>query len=146
MDLARFTGQRPSDVRGLKKSDIAAGYLAVKQGKTQRVVRISVEGKLEQVIRRITSRKYEVSTAWLCKNEKGELLGKEALQDRLERARLAAGVEFSEFQFRDLRAKAGTRQAEKRGMREAQDLLGHTTGKTTEIYVRNKGKKVRPAE
>jgi integrase len=49
------------------------------------------------------------------------------------------------FQFRDLRAKAGTDQADTTDIRTAQQQLGHKSIKTTEIYVRaRKGQKVKP--
>ena len=51
------------------------------------------------------------------------------------------------FQFRDLRAKAGTDKADATDMREAQQQLGHNSLKTTEIYVRARaGAKVTPTK
>lgn len=57
-------------------------------------------------------------------------------------------VEKSEFQMRDLRAKAGTDKAESSGdILQARDQLGHTTVVMTEQYIRNrKGKKVSPTK
>jgi integrase len=53
----------------------------------------------------------------------------------------------ADFQFRDLRAKAGTDQADTTDIRTAQQQLGHKSIKTTEIYVRGrKGEKVRPTK
>lgn len=50
------------------------------------------------------------------------------------------------FQYRDLRAKAGSDKAEDTGsMIEAQKLLGHAAASTTEIYVRHRrGALVKP--
>lgn len=63
-------------------------------------------------------------------------------------ARQAAGVEKSEFQMRDLRAKAGTDKAESSAdIMQARDQLGHTTAVMTEQYIRNRmGKKVTPTK
>jgi len=48
-------------------------------------------------------------------------------------------TEIRTFQFRDLRAKAGSDKAEATGsMIEAQKLLGHSAASTTEIYVRHR--------
>jgi integrase len=60
----------------------------------------------------------------------------------------AAGVPKSEFQMRDLRAKAGTDKAESSGdILQARDQLGHTTVVMTEQYIRNRlGKKVTPTK
>jgi integrase len=51
------------------------------------------------------------------------------------------------FQFRDLRAKAGTDKADATDMREAQQQPGHKSVKTTEIYLRARaGEKVTPTK
>ncbi|MNL88919.1 Phage integrase family protein [compost metagenome] len=57
-----------------------------------------------------------------------------------------AGVDKNAFQFRDLRAKAGTDTAESSGdIRQAQRQLGHKSIQMTEHYVRErKGDKVGP--
>jgi integrase len=70
------------------------------------------------------------------------------LRGRFDLAREAAGVAKSEFQMRDLRAKAGTDKAESSGdILQARDQLGHTTVVMTEQYIRNrKGKKVSPTK
>ncbi|WP_429325097.1 tyrosine-type recombinase/integrase [Paraburkholderia sp. GAS348] len=63
--------------------------------------------------------------------------GGDALRFRFDRARLAARVEKDRFQFRDLRAKAGTDKTEASGdIRAAQLQLGHKSLKMTEHYVR----------
>ena len=67
-----------------------------------------------------------------------------ALEDAGE-GELAAAVK--RFQFRDLRAKAGTDKADATDMREAQQQLGHKSVKTTEIYLRSRaGEKVTPTK
>ena len=61
--------------------------------------------------------------------------------------RLAAGLpDPQKYQFRDLRAKAGTDKADDAGdIRAAQKQLGHTNIATTERYMRNRrGAKVEP--
>ncbi|WP_448123369.1 tyrosine-type recombinase/integrase [Stenotrophomonas riyadhensis] len=62
-----------------------------------------------------------------------------ALRYRFDKARETAGTAKGEFQFRDLRAKAGTDKADSaKDIREAQAQLGHSSVTTTEIYVRKK--------
>jgi integrase len=70
------------------------------------------------------------------------------LRRRFDLAREAAGVAKSEFQMRDLRAKAGTDKAESSGeIMQARDQLGHKTVVMTEQYIRNRmGKKVSPTK
>ena len=65
---------------------------------------------------------------------------------RIDVARALAGVEKADFQFRDLRAKAGTDKADSAGdIRQAQAQLGHASVVMTETYVRQrKGAKVTP--
>ncbi len=51
------------------------------------------------------------------------------------------------FQFRDLRAKAGTDKADASDLGGAQQQLGHKSVKTTEIYLRARaGEKVTPTK
>ncbi|MGH8531652.1 MAG: tyrosine-type recombinase/integrase [Gammaproteobacteria bacterium] len=61
-----------------------------------------------------------------------------------DKARAKAGVKF---QFRDLRAKAGTDKAESQDIHAAQKQLGHKTIVMTEHYVRERlGDKVDPTK
>lgn len=48
------------------------------------------------------------------------------------------------FQFRDLRAKAGTDKAERDGIYAAQQQLAHASVTTSEIYAGRKGRKATP--
>lgn len=87
-------------------------------------------------------------------NEKGVALTAFALRSRFDNARDAAALKATDpkllarirdFQFRDLRAKAGTDKEDSGGMGEAKDLLGHADEKMTKRYVRHRiGKRVSP--
>ena len=76
------------------------------------------------------------------------------LRGAFDRARKAAKDKYPElaedigkFQFRDLRAKAGTDKEESQGMEAAQAQLGHSTPAMTAHYVRHrKGKLVDPTK
>jgi integrase len=76
------------------------------------------------------------------------------LRGAFDRARIAAAAmrprlerEIEAFQFRDLRAKAGTDKEEKDGMDAAQAQLGHSTAAMTAHYVRHRrGKLVKPTK
>lgn len=148
MDLAYLTGQRPADTLKFDERDIRDGLLHLGQNKTGKKLRISVEGDLAKVLDRIRARKagYKVSSTALVVNESGQRLGYDALRQRFYAAREAAGVDKTAFQFRDLRAKAGTDTAESSGdIRQAQRQLGHKSIQMTEHYVRErKGDKVGP--
>ncbi|WP_260859019.1 tyrosine-type recombinase/integrase [Paraburkholderia sp. BCC1885] len=150
MDLAYLTGQRPADTLKFAESDVRMGELWVVQGKRGKKLRITVSGELAVVIERIRSRKLACGSKCdsLVVNEAGERLMRDALRFRFDRARLAARVEKDLFQFRDLRAKAGTDKTESSGdVRAAQLQLGHKSLKMTEHCVRErKGDRVDPTK
>ena len=100
-----------------------------------------------------------VPTSALIRNETGQPLSYHALWNRFEEARKSAAnaldadgntetaLAVRGFQFRDLRAKAGTDKADSTDLREAQQQLGHKSVKTTEIYLRARaGDKVTPTK
>jgi len=154
LDLAYLTGQRPADTLAMRVTDISEGLILVKQGKTGKKLRIEIVGELANLITRIEARKvgYKIHTLSLVCTESGRALTEHALRSRFDKARQRASKmepELAEaiiaFQFRDLRAKAGTDKAESDGMREAQMQLGHVSMAMTEHYVRSrKGQKVSP--
>lgn len=152
MDLAYLTGQRPADVLKLSQSDIKDGALTVVQNKTGKRLRIAIEGELAAAIDRIKQRK--VMGLGLVNTMNGERMGKAGLRAAFDRARTAAkekhpdmAKEIAAFQFRDLRAKAGTDKEESGGMEAAQAQLGHSTPTMTAHYVRHRrGKLVTPTK
>jgi integrase len=159
MDLAYLTGQRPADVLKLTLGDFRDGALWITQGKTGKKLRILVAGELAAVLARIQGRAYKVTSLAVVRNERGQPLSYSALDNRFEdaRKRAAAGLDDAgmgelatavrAFQFRDLRAKAGTDKADATDIRSAQQQLGHKNLKTTEIYIRSRvGEKVTPTK
>lgn len=168
MDVAYLTGQRPADVLSMRLSDVRDDMIHVKQSKTGKRLRIALEGELAGVVKRIQSRSYKVTSLALVRREDGQALSYYALDGRFETARASAAKKLDEaaaetseqshgqrlrdaatavraFQFRDLRAKAGTDQADATDLHTAQRQLGHNSVKTTEIYVRARvGEKVKP--
>lgn len=147
LDLAYLTGQRPADVLAMSKLDIKDGMLHVDQGKTRKRLRITIEGQLAQLIARTDEQKKTQrihSLAIVC-TATGRPLTYEGLRNRFQKARAAAAkaypkleAEIKAFQFRDLRAKAGTDKADSGDMRQAQMQLGHGSIKMTEHYVRQR--------
>jgi integrase len=162
LDLAYMTGQRPADVRKMSVTDVREGLLSVQQGKTQAKLRMRTtteDGKpneLGKLLERIAARKktMKVTDLALICGANGMRMTESALDNAFGRAREKAAlkvqekqpamaVEIRAFQFRDLRAKAGTDKADGASMQEAQRQLGHSTMKMTEHYVR-KGNVVTP--
>lgn len=156
LDLAYLTGQRPADTLAMRQTDISEGALTVQQGKTNKKLRIEIVGELATLLNRIEERKktYKVHSLSLVCTETGRALTEGSLRSRFEKARTAAAKAnpqlaeaIKAFQFRDLRAKAGTDKADTDGMREAQMQLGHNSIKMTEHYVRGRlGQKVTPTK
>jgi integrase len=156
MDLAYLCAQRPADTLKMSETDIRDGALGIDQGKTKHKLRINVIGELKVVIDRIRAFKKgcKVHSLALVVKDSGAPLGYWGLRDRIDNARLEAvkkhpelKEQIEEFQFRDLRAKAGTDIAEEEDLKTAQKLLGHKNQKTTEIYVRRRmGEKVDPTK
>lgn len=156
LDLAYLTGQRPADTLKMRITDMRDHALVVEQGKTGQKLRIDVSGELAALIQRIEARKstYKIHTLALICNESGRALSTTALRARFEKARIRAAKNnptlaerINAFQFRDLRAKAGTDKADSHGMREAQMQLGHKNMTMTEHYVRGRlGQKVSPTK
>ncbi|WP_353192317.1 tyrosine-type recombinase/integrase [Pandoraea pnomenusa] len=149
MDFAYLTGQRPSDVLKMSERDISDGCLLIQQGKTNAKLRIRVTGRLKETLDRIAKQKifHNPRSFLLVVNERGRRVGLKSIQSMFVEARLAAGFpDPKKFQFRDLRAKAGTDKADDVGdIRAAQKQLGHTNIATTERYMRNRrGVKVEP--
>ncbi|KWI30514.1 integrase [Burkholderia ubonensis] len=88
---------------------------------------------------RVRKKGYKVVSTALVVNETGGRLMADALRFRFDRARELAGVPKDSFQFRDLRAKAGTDKTESEGdIRAAQRQLGHKSIAMTEHYVRER--------
>ncbi|HDR9081407.1 TPA: tyrosine-type recombinase/integrase [Burkholderia vietnamiensis] len=146
MDLAYLTGQRPADVLKLDERDIREGVVFVRQNKTRVQLRIEIVGELAALLERMATRKatHNPRSTRLVVDEQGQPLGRAALRFRFDRARDAAGIAKSEFQFRDLRAKAGTDKENVSDLRGAQSLLGHGSVLMTEHYVRKRGVRVTP--
>ena len=145
MDLAYYLGQRPADVLAMSESDIRSAYFDFTQGKTGTGMRITATAtELDALIKRIAERKkqFAVHCMQLLVDEHGKPMTKAKLRSRFEAAREAAGVTGVEFQFRDLRRKAGADLRDQVGLEAAQDLLGHKSITMTEHYTAGRGKKI----
>lgn len=150
MTLAYLTGQRPSDVLKMSETDIKDNALTVTQNKTDKRIRINIQGELSTLITKLMTRKenHKVRCLNLIVDESGQPVTLRTLQGHFYRARKAAGINPAAFQFRDLRGKAGTDKTESSGdIRQAQRQLGHSSITTTEHYIRGrKGEKTTPTK
>lgn len=150
MALSYLTGQRPADMLNMREIDIIDNSIQITQAKTGKKLRISIEGELHTLIQRILNRKsqYKIRSFYLIVNETGQRFTYSMLRKHFDKAREKAGIKKADFQFRDLRAKAGTDKTESSGdIRQAQMQLGHSSVTMTEHYVRGrKGDKVTPTK
>ena len=150
LDMAYLTGQRVADVWALDERQVTPAGLLVRQGKTGAKIAMEVTGELAALLDRIMARKraQKLRSTRLVVDEQGLALGRDALRYRFDKARALAGVPKGDFQFRDLRAKAGTDKADSAGdIRQAQQQLGHASVVMTETYVRaRRGAKVTPTK
>lgn len=151
LDLAYQTGQRPADVLRMDETHIRNNLLAVAQGKTGAKLRISLNNQdgtrneLGALIDAIIVRKRaaKVNTLALIWGRDKQRWTASGLDNAFDRARADAAkahpklaAQIRNFQFRDLRAKAGTDKADAQGLVEAQRQLGHASVTMTEHYVR----------
>lgn len=151
LDLAYLTGQRPSDVKKMRWSQVQDNVLLVGQQKTGAKLRIVIEGKLKEVLDRIKKRGIKGLTI-LADNKGQPLKDFGFFRSQFDKARDAAeaeakemGIDFVRFQFRDLRPKAATDLDTLHSLKAAQKLLGHTTERMTAEYIRKRrGDVVRP--
>jgi integrase len=133
-------------------ADIKDGALLVRQNKPGKKVRFAVEGDLSALVERVKAKK--VTSLRLISTEEGTPITKYELRGAFDRARDAAVLahphreaEIRKFQFRDLRAEAGTDTEALSGMAAAQDQLGHSTSTMTAHYVRHRrGKLIKPTK
>jgi integrase len=155
LDLAYLTGQRPSDALSMTEHDIVDGNLIVTQIKTKKPLRITITGKLAELIDRIHARKetHKVVTGALLVNLQGKRLTKDVLRNHFDEARKAAAKErpemadsIKEFWFYDLRAKAADDTSDDRDDQAASNLLGHENVSTTRRHYLRRGKIVAPTE
>ncbi|CDN87386.1 Integrase family protein [Hydrogenophaga intermedia] len=169
LDLAYLAGQRPADTLRYNETDLRDHLLHVDQGKTKAKLRVrttDAAGQPNELGRKIAEilarkrqraaaaaaagRKVKVADLALVCGANGLRMTESALDNAFDRARALAirkhpelAAQIKAFQFRDLRAKAGTDKNDADGLQAAQRLLGHASSKMTEHYVR-KGNIVTP--
>lgn len=156
MDTAYLGGQRPADTLRMSEQHIKDDAMGVTQGKRGKKLRIAIEGEFKVRVDAMIGRKAgaKVHCLALVCNESGHALTARALRSRFDRARILAAkqnpkleAEIMAFQFRDLRAKAGTDKADSDGLESAQRQLGHESITMTEHYIRaRKGQFVKPTK
>lgn len=159
MDLAYLTGQRPADVLKVATTDLNAGFLMVKQGKTEKKLRLrledaGVQSALSAFIDDLQERRAlnSIKTSKLITNASGLRMSQQMLRNRWDEAREKAAIKagadgdsalailIRQFQFKDIRPKA----ASEIELTHASRLLGHSTEEMTKKVYRRVGEIVNP--
>lgn len=138
MDLALYTGQRPSDILKARRQDIVDGILWFQQKKTGTWVGVKVQGGLARVLERILARPRKVQSIYIIADENGQRVSYDRLNSRFTTARGEAV-----WEFRHIRTKAA---ADSPNLKKAQQLLGHANEMTTATSYRPRGEIVEPLE
>jgi len=135
MDLARLTGQRVSDVIGIKRSQLLPEGISFKQQKTGAKLIVAWSPELRAAVERAKSAEsHGVATMTLFSQRGGKPLKLTTIRQQWVLACTKAGV--PDTQLRDLRAMSGT-EAKRQGMNPTA-LLGHTDEKMTRRYLRDR--------
>jgi integrase len=151
IDLTYLLWARAIDIRMLKESQIEDGRIRVKPSKTDRssglTVDIIITPEIQAVIDRARAIKkvYKVISPYLLPSKKGTPYVKSGLTSMWDRARERAAATAAEkgekfdtaIQFKDLRSLGATDAARQGKSRDdIQQRLVHTSGKTTDIYIK----------
>ncbi len=161
MDLAYLTGQRPADVLKVATTDLNAGFLMVRQGKTEKKLRLrledaGVQSALSAFINDLQERRAlaGIKTSRLITNTSGLRMSQQMLRNRWDEAREKAAIKAAadgdsslavlirQFQFKDIRPKA----ASEIELAHASRLLGHSTEEMTKKVYRRVGEIVKPTK
>jgi integrase len=161
MDLAYLTGQRPADVLRVATTDLNSGFLAVKQGKTNKKLRLrleceGVQSALSTLLNDLLERRSlnGIKTSKLITNASGLRMSLQMLRNRWDEAREKAAIKagtdgdsdlavlIRQFQFKDIRPKA----ASEIELSHASRLLGHSSEEMTKKVYRRVGEIVDPTK
>lgn len=151
IDMTYLIWQRAIDIRMLKESQIEGeigGHIRFKPSKTMKssgkTVDILITPQIWQVIQRARAikkeykiaKKHELISPYLFPSHKGDAYKKSGLDSLWQRAKERAKI-IDDVQFKDLRALGATDAARaKVDRKEIQKRLAHTSGDTTEIYIK----------
>jgi integrase len=146
MMVAFICGQRVADTLKMQITDFYDGALWISQNKSGRKLRVALVGVFAGVVNQILDERGQAASDFLFLKD-GQPITYGQLRYGMDKARRLAGIDKVSFQFRDLRAKAGTDKDSEAGLDAAKDLLGHKNSSMTNQYIRHrKGKLVSPAE
>jgi integrase len=140
--MSYLVWQRALDVRMSLETQITDSAIRFKPSKTAgtggKVLDVEITPQIRAVINRAKSikKKYLITSPYLFPIQKGGAYSKTGLHSMWRRAKERGSV-TDDVQFKDLRVLGATDAAKAEVDRSAiQTRLAHTTGKTTEIYIK----------
>lgn len=151
IDMTYLLWARAIDIRNLKESQLEGGVIRLKPSKTKKssglAIDITITAEIAEVIERARAikRANHLISPYLFPSRKGTPYAKTGLISMWDRARERAvaaaqreGRAFGELiQFKDLRSLGATDAARSKVHRdEIQKRLVHTSGRTTDIYIK----------
>lgn len=125
----------------LKESQIEDGRIRIKPSKTQKTsgkaVDIVVTPEIGEVIARARGLKikYGLISQFVFPTQKGGAYTRSGLNSIWDRAKERIGMK-DDVVFRDIRALAATDATRRENRSDIQKRLVHTSGKTTDIYIK----------
>ncbi len=142
MWLAYLTALRPDDLLGLTRQNLTDEGIAITTHKTGRKMVFQWTDDLRAVVDRAKQLPTLVSSIYVLPRRDGQRYapsGFRSVWGRLMVRALKAGVLQERFQFRDIRAKAGSDS-------ENDQLLGHLDTRTLQKHYKRKPLKVKPLD
>lgn len=142
MDLAYLTGQRRTDLFNIKRSDMTVEGIYIRQSKTGAKLLIDWTPDLETTVKRaIEALHGEIESIYLICDGKGQKRRDAAFTtawSRLMGKCVKQGLIQNKFQFRDIRAKAGSDSTG--------EQLGHRSKATLNRHYKRLPKRVKPTQ
>lgn len=134
MDLLYLTGQRISDIIGIRHSDLTDSGIAFKQQKTGHKMIVSWSDELRIAVAEARKTSTNIKGMTLFSNRQGKPWDYSSISLMWRKAIKAAGIDNAKIH--DIRAKAAT-DAQTQGL-DSRKLLGHRSESSHNRYLRNK--------
>lgn len=140
MSIASSIALREFDVMNLVRQNILDEGLKVWISKVKKWQLFLWQPEFKAQIERALKANHQIKSMYLLRKENGRPYTRNGFRSswrRLMAKAIKEGVIKQKFSFNDLRAKAASDAERKCGREYARALLGHTTQKTTAIYIRD---------
>jgi integrase len=132
MDLGYLTAARPCDIRALQWGKVDPERILMRQKKTGQRMEVSMTDDLASVL--ATARQRPILGLYVVATDRGKPVTRTRFAEAWRAAATAAGI--ADAQFRDIRAMGAL--AAKQGGLDYQALLGHTTRRQSERYIKGR--------